>query len=228
MPPGFTVPYVRRLRSVRLGFPGRLVADLADVGEQFGQPPMRPMRARLDRADRDTEGLGDLGVGEAVEPRQLDHPTFVVRQLVESDPHLPRLPGRLQRHGGGRVVELFGIDGARAAIAAIGVDRLPPGDRVEPRRQLLIGIEAAGRLPCVDERRLDDVGRPTGIAEDRQRHGVDRAAEALVHVAEHGVVGSRKADRQLPVAHGHHGRMLSQPRRFRGSNLPRRRVRCTP
>src|SRR5262245_47277040 len=110
MPPGLTVPYVRRLRSVRPVLAWLLVAGIADVGEQLGEPPMRPMRARLDRPDGDAEGLGDLGVGEAFEPRQLDDHAFVLRQLIEGDAHLPRLPRRLERHRGRRVVELRGID----------------------------------------------------------------------------------------------------------------------
>src|SRR6187200_2879312 len=122
MPPGLTLPYVRSLRSVRRALRRWLVSGVADMGEQFGEASVRPVRARLDRADGDAEDLGDLGVREAVEPRQLDDAPFVLRQLVEGDAHLPRLPGRLQRHGGDRIVDLGSVDGASAPVAAVCVD----------------------------------------------------------------------------------------------------------
>ena len=103
------------------------------------------------------------------------------------------------------------VTGVGAAFTPVGVDRLAPGDRVQPRRQLLVGVEPAGGLPRVDERRLHDVGGTAGIAEDRQGHGVHGTAETGVDITQYGVVGRREADRQVPVAHGNHGSDDSTP-----------------
>jgi len=139
-------------------------------------------------------------VREAAVPRQADDTALLLDQLLDRQPHLPDLPGALERRVvAGTAVERRRVGRFDAALASVDVDRGATGDGEQPRAEPLRGVEPRGGPPRVDERGLHGVGGPRRVAEDRQRHGEHGAAVALVRIAQHRVVAPRKPERELAL-----------------------------
>src|ERR1700733_8938357 len=158
--------------------------------EQRGQPTVGPEGARLDRADRHVKPRGDLGMSESLEVSQADELPLVVGKLVERAPYLPDLvrgldPDRTGDQLGSGRIDLFETDADRPPyLAAVDVDRRPPGDRGQPRSQLAADVEAPRRAPGREEGLLGGLLGQAAFAEQLERDRVNEPSVALVHDAD--------------------------------------------
>src|SRR6516225_2199862 len=67
------------------------VGGVAEVAEHPGQAAMNPEGAGLDRAQRDTKSLGDLGLGEPLEMLQADQLRVIGIQGADGPADLPHV-----------------------------------------------------------------------------------------------------------------------------------------
>ena len=100
-----------------------------------------------------------------------------------------------------------------ARLAAVDVDGRAPGDRGQPRAQLAHRVEAAGRLPRLDERALGRLLGEVAGPERAQGDGEHQTAVLAVH-GPHGV-GVPVAEPEQLVGRDHGRTVLRRSRRSR-------------
>ncbi len=159
----------------------RLIPPLPQVPEPSGEVTMRTERPRLHRTHWHAQPLGDLGVGQLLEVLEADDLPLVGGQRVDRRPHLGDLVAALDadrqlddRGVGGRHV----VERCRrpARLAAVDVDRGPPGDRRQPWPQLAGRVEPGGGPPRLDEGLLRGLVGEVAGAERPEADGEDETA----------------------------------------------------
>src|SRR2546430_7289270 len=216
-----------------------------EVGGQLLQGEPHPP---LHRAQRYPDHLRDLAVAVAPEVGQLHRLPLLGRQAAQRLPDQVALdrrghlapgvgagPAGLRR---GRDLPLLAL--VRAAAAQV-VDRAVADRRDDPRAQrAAVGVEPRGAVPELEERVLDDVLRPAGVAEDPQRDRVRERAVAVVQQRQRIDLAGRQGLRQLEIAVSIHqldrhansyarrARLGQESRRRRRSSLASRPLALPP
>ena len=87
------------------------------MAKQCRELPVRTMRSRLHRSQRDSEFLGDLAVGHAVEMMHANDCRFLMRQGLIARAYPPDSVERIEV---GRQGDERGVVGATSASALVG------------------------------------------------------------------------------------------------------------
>jgi len=172
--------------------------------QQVEETPVGAVGPRLDRSEGDPKLLGDLDMGQTVEMTHLDDLAFLVAEPLERRTDFEHLPDRVERRVEHGFVDTVVCE--RSGLLAVDVDRAASGNRVEPWREVSVGIETTGPPPSVDESLLGGVGRQSVILEDPQRDGVDRAPIPLVDALDRALLPCSKLLEEVAI----HTRILTQ------------------
>jgi hypothetical protein len=182
---------------------GALTPPESALLECAPQPPQRVVRARLDRAERHAEPLGDLGQLEVLVVDELEHLPVGGRERRHrvADGHGEQhLVGR--RLDRALVAELRAEGPGRRAAPQVGGD--PPGDREEQRADRPPGrVEPRGRLPQPHPGLLHELLGEDRLAEQMKAESVQAPLVASIQPAERhpGVTGGHEGE-QLGVGGG--------------------------
>ena len=182
------------------------------------EPLLHPVHELVGRVAVHADDLGDRGRREIVAQREVEHFAVAVAERVG---RRPQQRGDLGVFGDARgIVEaresIFGprlrpfdhgklrfVDGSRALLFALAVERAVVGDTQQPPAERVLVVQRGDVVPGRKECVLGDVGRGLAVPQDPVREVVDAVEPVVVKDPERiGIAGAHPLDERGVVGTG--------------------------